>query len=1384
MPSRLAAASAVSAALAHSVGAQCPNHPHLDLCPANLNKEARRNKAKEIDVNRGARNSAWMALVLPFMAARPSFSTGLAVMAVAVMAADARGYGSSSMSCGHIRTFYQAQDCCSEGEEPLSLDFSTSEGSSFGSSVCGATSPVGVCHCARAMQLLSQVPGVQFPAEFCGHMAHVKPVGFHDQPICEASDAGTNAEFLVDGRAGNTNFPHGNIKVLATAGEVDPLTGSMLTGVPDGLGAYLKDADTVRLIYQSEAYGQLVSSNPESYPWTVNSNTASFTGSHIHFIDYDRSMLATFMDDGAPAKAQSMVKGAGNAVTTAYNLRRELVGPRNRAWDGLQATRSNVHESNVDVHGNYIVGSTAKAPSKADWLMQSLCSAHLEVRHQWGNGKGVEDDLFITNEEWIIYPESSLPIGLPVHVLNLATGELWATAAFTLGGHEKVVEVNSGHQGYVAFVPSGYNGAFGISRGAVLDARNSLYSRTDGNPYVWPQDIVPTKLYIGKKNTDKEGNADSIDFLARNGFEHGDTVRGAFYKLRWQAQRGVVRGFEHDGSWEFQDAPRGAPAGWCFWNSNGKDRRGAKTEHVSPDPRGGQRVLQGSTAGYFGIYDFSSLPSLLGSSFPDSIPATYTVYQPESDVRNLIELGGAGIRADGNNQKMMRDSSRDKSTFEDVDGMEWIAAADGQDYFIIHEDGGNWYGERKFLAKVGIPMKYYFVAQSGGRANTRELAGVSSVAGVHGGAGSHEFSGAFDLSGLLRKDASGNFALPVKDVTGKKRELEAATPINEKTIAVNLQAHTNRAGFAVTFGSDRVSQDLLFRLSVSIDGSQWASKGSAGYGALCVTFAQLPPLSIGAWLREAGVFETAIGKVSCRMSVAVPRAVRFTTCEASPELQNAPLASFGPCGDSEHIGAARSSWRMPRSGGRDGFDFSFLTNRDDSQGFIAEEDRVNCPFYFKIGACRNGDRCNRAHSKPTSGNTILIPHLYPCIPEAMAVANDDEWDDETYARQQEHLEHFYEEVFLELAKFGEAMVALCEDAEYRGQLSAWLQKKKSGTSAFRMREYNKRYFTLDFDTHTFFYAHSEGSSKVSAVTPFADIVDVRMPEADLKGDNISEFSKGSKRSFLQRTTSFLKTAKEAEEQHVLTVMTRPAKTMELMCSSATEASTWFEALKTAIAMDREQATEAGHTTASASESDEKPPAPPLRGGYPTPAPAPVPRGHKAVAQPVKKLKEAAVDLRQLFVSGKCSSWTLAAWAPQQKARRSQPPEPEEQEAAARNLLLELMLAGQARCEARLRALAAAPPAPPAPPAPDLAMLWKIACHCLGTFLGTLRRPRRGDPESRALRVRNGRVEAGPGESWPPVWSCTSLAGQMQLSDRTALRIAAENGHVAVCRAND
>ncbi len=32
--------------------------------------------------------------------------------------------------------------------------------------------------------------------------------------------------------------------------------------------------------------------------------------------------------------------------------------------------------------------------------------------------------------------------------------------------------------------------------------------------------------------------------------------------------------------------------------------------------------------------------------------------------------------------------------------------------------------------------------------------------------------------------------------------------------------------------------------------------------------------------------------------------------------------------------------------------------------FGTEEDKVNCSFFFKIGACRHGDKCTRLHYKP------------------------------------------------------------------------------------------------------------------------------------------------------------------------------------------------------------------------------------------------------------------------------------------------------------------------------------------------------------------------------------------------------------------------------------
>ena len=98
--------------------------------------------------------------------------------------------------------------------------------------------------------------------------------------------------------------PYGVFKALATVGEVDPARVGRknpasiraLTGVPDGSGAWLFDDDTVRVAYQSESQGSIWTRTPagQTYPQTMKSGV-TFTGSKLHFIDYDREGL-TFLE--------------------------------------------------------------------------------------------------------------------------------------------------------------------------------------------------------------------------------------------------------------------------------------------------------------------------------------------------------------------------------------------------------------------------------------------------------------------------------------------------------------------------------------------------------------------------------------------------------------------------------------------------------------------------------------------------------------------------------------------------------------------------------------------------------------------------------------------------------------------------------------------------------------------------------------------------------------------------------------------------------------------------------------------------------------------------------------------------------------------------------
>jgi len=90
-----------------------------------------------------------------------------------------------------------------------------------------------------------------------------------------------------------------------------------------------------------------------------------------------------------------------------------------------------------------------------------------------------------------------------------------------------------------------------------------------------------------------------------------------------------------------------------------------------------------------------------------------------------------------------------------------------------------------------------------------------------------------------------------------------------------------------------------------------------------------------------------------------------------------------------------------------------------AQIFGTEEDKVNCPFYYKTGACRHGDRCTKHHTKPAQSQTILIPHMYENPPAAIAFSEGTKVPEEALKEAIRHFEDFYEEVFTELTKYGE-----------------------------------------------------------------------------------------------------------------------------------------------------------------------------------------------------------------------------------------------------------------------------------------------------------------------------------------------------------------------------
>jgi splicing factor U2AF 35 kDa subunit len=91
-----------------------------------------------------------------------------------------------------------------------------------------------------------------------------------------------------------------------------------------------------------------------------------------------------------------------------------------------------------------------------------------------------------------------------------------------------------------------------------------------------------------------------------------------------------------------------------------------------------------------------------------------------------------------------------------------------------------------------------------------------------------------------------------------------------------------------------------------------------------------------------------------------------------------------------------------------------------------EKDKVNCSFYFKIGACRHGEKCTKTHNRPSFSQTVLLRNLY-LYP--LQVPTSSLRDPAAKEQLQQHFDDTYEELLTEMEdKYGELEeLNICEN---------------------------------------------------------------------------------------------------------------------------------------------------------------------------------------------------------------------------------------------------------------------------------------------------------------------------------------------------------------------
>ncbi|XP_020332387.1 U2 small nuclear ribonucleoprotein auxiliary factor 35 kDa subunit-related protein 2 isoform X4 [Oncorhynchus kisutch] len=130
--------------------------------------------------------------------------------------------------------------------------------------------------------------------------------------------------------------------------------------------------------------------------------------------------------------------------------------------------------------------------------------------------------------------------------------------------------------------------------------------------------------------------------------------------------------------------------------------------------------------------------------------------------------------------------------------------------------------------------------------------------------------------------------------------------------------------------------------------------------------------------------------------------------------------------------------------------------------FGTEQDRANCPFFLKTGACRFGDRCSRKHVHPPSSPTLMIRGMFATF--GMDQRSRDDYDTDACLEHseeevQQQFVDFYEDVLPEFRNAGKVLqfkVSCNFEPHLRGNVYVQFDTEEQCREAFMM--FNGRWY--------------------------------------------------------------------------------------------------------------------------------------------------------------------------------------------------------------------------------------------------------------------------------------------------------------------------------------